>query len=152
MISRVNHIGIVVEDFDRMLEFYQLAFGFEIAKMRDPTNAVSNAAFGTEARPGPVPRMAMLRAGNCFLEVIENFDRDTTPTPKRGYVHLAFEVSNIDDAFSRLRGMGVEFDHPAPIDLGYVKVARAIDPEGNQIELDQNMPHSEYNLSALQRQ
>jgi len=48
---------------------------------------------------------------------------------------IYFECENVDTEYRRLRGLGIEFDHP-PVDQEWLwREARLLDPDGNPIIL-----------------
>ncbi|HEX4376288.1 MAG TPA: VOC family protein [Steroidobacteraceae bacterium] len=154
MTCSVNHIGIRVRDMDRMLNFYRQAFGFETARViSDGKSVPSEYSFsrGAANRPADarVPRVVMLRTGNCFIEVMEDLNGQPNEAEPRGYTQLSVEVENLDREFERLKTLGATFNQPAPIDLGYVKVVTGFDPEGNQLELQQTRNDYECSLTRV---
>jgi predicted enzyme related to lactoylglutathione lyase len=135
----VNHFGVLVRDMDRMLEFYQKGFGFEIARIistgeaAEPVSQFSSSEVKSKGHRRP--RVVMLRAGNCYLEVMENLASKTPATQPAGYIQMCIEVKDLETEFHRLKDLGIAFVQSGPIDLGYVKAMTGLDPEGNQIEL-----------------
>ena len=74
----------------------------------------------------------MLRAGTCYLEMFEftapppASDKPLRPNDK-GYTHFCVDCTDIEMEYDRLRGLGMTFGHPAPIDMpvqiaGYVNM------------------------------
>ena len=146
MIRSIHHLAIRVRDFDRMLAFYQEAFGFEIVGEEFKPVGVETAATGN------VPRLVMMRAGNCFLEIIQcnaSGPNSNESHNAGAYVHFSVEVTEIEKEYARLKGLGVVFRHPAPIDFGLVKSVTGRDPEGNGIEIQQSAVEYDCNLEQL---
>ena len=153
MIRGVHHFAIHVNDFDRMVKFYREAFGFEIVgeefswsndEFIDTIVDVKNSA----------ARGAMLRAGTCYFEMFQY----TAPKPEsdkplkafdKGYTHFCVDVTDIEQEYERLKGLGMTFSQPAPIDVGHVISIYGRDPEGNVIELQQTQSNCDFPLSAL---
>jgi glyoxylase I family protein len=150
MICNVNHVGIAVHDMDAMIKFYREAFGFEVARIigdgKLPPSRVTSSEQVTRVR---TPRVVMMRAGNCYIEIIENVSGEEGSKVKRGYKQLAVDVQDIDHVYERLKALGVKFNQPAPINIGYVKVATGFDPEGNELEIEESMYDWECSLVKI---
>jgi glyoxylase I family protein len=150
MICNVNHVGIAVNDMDAMLEFYREAFGFEVARIiSDGKMPQSKVTFSEQVTSARTPRVVMLRAGNCYIEVIENVSGEDGSRIRRGYKQLAVDVQDIDHVYERLKTLGVKFSQPAPVNIGYVKVATGFDPEGNELEIEESMYDWECSLAKV---
>jgi glyoxylase I family protein len=152
MIRGIHHVAISVRDLDRMLKFYQEAFGFEkvdefswtpVPMMEQIIGIKDSAAKGV-----------MLRAGTCHFEMFQY----SAPAPRvteplqandRGYTHFAVDVTDIEQEMQRLRGLGMTFNHHEPLDVGHVKSIYGRDPEGNLIEIQQTAPHCVFRHDQL---
>ena len=150
MIRNIHHVGIVVRDFEKMLKFYNDAFGFKV--LGTELNIPKDKAREISSSNGPKPnRVIMMQAGNCYLEIMGN-PNAATPSdsnPTGGYVQLCVDVDDIDAEYARLKDIGMKFGPSAPVDFGHVKAVVGRDPEGNVIELVQTMRHWDCNLSEL---
>jgi glyoxylase I family protein len=151
MIKNIHHIGITVRDFDAMLEFYQEAFGFKVLGTelnipKDKASAISEGRARSMAT-----RVIMMQAGNCYLEIIGKPDLPPHDgaVPARGYVQFCVDVDDIEMEFERLKGVGMTFAAPAPVDFGHVKAVVGTDPEGNVIELVETVRDWDCNLAKL---
>jgi catechol 2,3-dioxygenase-like lactoylglutathione lyase family enzyme len=96
----------------------------------------------------------MLRAGTCYLEMFQYSapepDRDRPLRPyDKGYTHFCVDVTDIEQEYERLKGLGMTFSQPAPIDVGHVKSIYGRDPEGNLIEIQETRENCDFPLSAL---
>ena len=152
MIRGIHHIGVHVNDMDRMIEFYQKAFGFEL--IGEPF-AWSDDKFIDKIVDvaGSAARGCMLRAGTCYLEMFQySAPAPESTAPKKpydkGYTHLCIDVTEIEMEFKRLKGLGMRFGQPAPIDVGHVKTIYGRDPEGNVIEIQETV-NCDFPLSGL---
>jgi glyoxylase I family protein len=151
MIRNIHHVGIVVRDFDKMLKFYNEAFGFKVlgTELNVPKDKAREIS-GSSA-PKPNRRVIMMQAGNCYLEIMGNPDiaasADSNPTG--GYVQLCIDVDDIDAEYTRLKDIGMTFGPPAAVDFGHVKAVTGRDPEGNVIELVQTIRDWDCNLAEL---
>jgi glyoxylase I family protein len=153
MIRGIHHVAIHVHDLDRMLKFYRDAFGFETVgegfSWRD--NPTLDQILDV---PGSAARGAMLRAGTCYLEMFQ-FDAPEPVSTRalrpfdKGYTHFCVDVTDIEAEYERLRGLGMTFGHPSPIDVGNVKTVYGRDPEGNVIEIQQTAASCDFRLDRL---
>jgi catechol 2,3-dioxygenase-like lactoylglutathione lyase family enzyme len=138
---------------DRMVKFYKEAFGFEVVgeefSWRD-----SEFIDRIVDVPGSAARGAMLRAGTCYMELFQY----SAPAPvstrplqpfDRGYTHFCVDATDIEHEYERLKGLGMTFNQPGPIDVGHVKSIYGRDPEGNLIEIQQTAPHCDFRLDHL---
>jgi catechol 2,3-dioxygenase-like lactoylglutathione lyase family enzyme len=138
---------------ERMIRFYGDAFGFEV--VGEPFSwSESELIDRIVDVPHSAARGAMLRAGNCYLELFQY----SAPPPSstrplqpfdRGYTHFCVDVTDIESEYARLKGLGMTFNQPGAIDVGHVKSVYGRDPEGNLIEIQQTAEHCEYRLDDL---
>ena len=137
MILGLHHVAIGVDDFDRALTFYTEALGFEVVQESEfDDDPGANAAIGL---PGVNARMAMLKAGNAFVELWQYRHPEPTDLRSRpcdyGYPHIALQVADIQTEYDRLSEHGMEFVGEV---VHFGDAASAIygrDPCGNIIEL-----------------
>ena len=148
MIKNIHHVGIVVRDFDRMLQFYQEAFGFKVLGQELNISKEKAAEIAASSAPKPNSRVIMMQTGNCYLEIMGNPDAPA-PNPGSGYVQLCVDVEDIDAEYTRLKDIGMTFGPPAPVDFGHVKAVTGTDPEGNVIELVETVSDWDCNLADL---
>jgi catechol 2,3-dioxygenase-like lactoylglutathione lyase family enzyme len=153
MIRGLHHVGIHVQDIDRMVKFYREAFGFEVVG--------EEFSFRNEPLvdkiidvPGAAARGCMMRAGTCYVELFQYSAPEPSHTKPlrpfdRGYTHLCIDVTDIEKEYDRLRGVGMTFGDRDPVDVGHVKTLYGYDPEGRLVEIQQTAPHCEFPLSAL---
>lgn len=150
MIKGIHHVAVHVHDLDKMLRFYKEAFGFEV--VGEPFSWENDDFIDKIVDvPNSAARGAMLRAGNCYMEMFQftaplpDSDQPKNPYDK-GYTHFCVDVTDIEDEFERLKGLGMIFSQPAPIDVGHVKTAYGRDPEGNLIEIQQTQESCDFKL------
>ena len=120
---RLNHVGISVANFDQALDFYTKKMGFR-------------QAFVIPDAPGQ-PRAAYLQVSReTFVELLE-----ATPARPAGFVHVGFEVDDINAAADRLKQDNVKVAQPR---VGRTKatVAEVDVPDGVNVELLQFGPDS----------
>ena len=148
MIQRIHHLGIKVRDFDKMIEFYKQAFGFEIVGQE------LDLSFQLPKDKAQLrPRVLMMRTGNCFIEIIQNLSLPVfpamSPSAQGSIAHFSVEVTDIDQEFDRLKALGMSFETPGPEHYGHVKSVHGRDPEGNDIELLEIVGPWDCDLNAL---
>src|SRR5262245_29742437 len=150
MIRGIHHVAIHVRDIEQMIRFYGNAFGFEV--VGQPFSWRDSELID---RIVDVPRSAacgaMLRAGNCYLELFQYSAPPPTVTHPlqpfdRGYTHFCVDVTDIEMEYERLKGLGMRFNQLVPIDAGHVKSIYGRAPEGNLIEIQQTAAHCEFLL------
>ena len=98
MLSKVEHVAIVVSDLDAAIELYTKTWGLTLVHRETVEDQ------GVEE--------AMLRLGESHIQLLQPLSPDTTVgrfLAKRGegLHHIAYEVPNIDTALESLRTKGV---------------------------------------------
>ncbi len=139
-----NHIGLVVKDLDKMLDFYQRATNFElISREKISGKEAANKLFANDSIRYEV---ATLKSPNFLLELTQ-FDnqKDTIiekmPPYGPGMTHTCYQTATVNSGYNKFVKAGVDMlsRGDEPIDLGGygVTYAYAHDPEGNMMELEQ---------------
>jgi len=119
-ITRLNHAVLFVREFDRTVDFYQRAFGFEVISEK-PGQAAFLRAKGS--------------ANHHDLGLFATSSRTRSPLGAPGLYHLAWEVPAIEDlaaaraTLSELGALAGESDH------GATKSLYGTDPDGNEFEV-----------------
>jgi len=136
MIKGIHHIAISVPDLAAGIAFYEAAFGFTVAQSGTIANApLADRAVGLT---GMDADMAMMNAGNCFVELWQYRapkGEDKTARPcDLGYPHFALEVTDISAEYERLKAAGMTFVAD-PVDFGRASAVYGKDPFGNIIEI-----------------
>ncbi len=163
MLSRIDHVNIVVTDLESMVQFYSTLLGLTVTKrvtisgewvsavtaLKDVNADVVYLELPGDPPPDlsePKPR----RASSPRIELIryrspatarpQNQDRPNAP----GLRHLAFAVTDIDPLVQRLRERGVKFfSEVFTVPEAQVTYSGGVrkrivyfqDPEGNLLEL-----------------
>ncbi len=153
MIRGIHHIGMNCRDMDRMVRFYQDAFGFEKV----------DEGFGWANEPtmdhivdvkGSAAKGVMMRAGPCYIEMFQY----SAPPPQndaplrpsdRGYTHFCIDVTEMEEDIEHLKKCGMTFNDREFVDVGHVKTLYGYDPEGNVIEVQQTAPGNGFTLEEL---
>ncbi len=149
MIKGIHHPAISVPDMEKALAFYRDLLGFDLVALEtwEQGTEIADRITGLQNSSA---RVAMLRAGNVFLELFEY--RAPPPRPgdpnrpvnDHGITHLCLEVTDIMQEYERLKAAGMRF-HCPPQDVGSGIITYGRDPFGNVIELqeitDTRYPH-----------
>ncbi len=98
MITKLNHIGIAVNSIDETLKLYTDVLGLKVK--------------GLEVVADQKVKTAIIPVGDTKLELIESTDPEGAIAKHierrgEGLHHLAFEVSNIQEALATLKGKGI---------------------------------------------
>lgn len=105
MITRINHVAIVVEDLDAALRFWRDALGLSLSK--------------TEENPGENVDIAFLPVGESEIELLEPTDPESgigkyLAKKGQGMHHLCVEVDDIEATMARLADHGIELITDTP--------------------------------------
>ena len=128
-VRRLNHAVLFVRDLERVVDFYQRAFGFEVISRNDG-------------------RAAFLRAkGSANHHDLGLFASRSTSRPalgSPGLYHLAWEVPAIDDLVAA-RATLIEFGaFVGESDHGATKSLYGKDPDGNEFEIMWLVPRADW--------
>lgn len=150
LVSRVESIGMTVADMDRALSFYTRVLGFE------PVSDVEVADAPYERLQGVFPlrmRVVRLALGEETLELTEYLAPRGRPIPHdarsqdASFQHVAIIVSDMDQAYARLRAHRVTHVSPGPQRLpdwnpnaGGIVAFYFRDPDGHPLEILQFPP------------
>ncbi len=105
MLTRIDHIGIAVQNIQDALTFYQDALGVRLERV--------------ESEEGGRTDVAFLPVGGSDVELVEPKDTDSGLAKylaKRGegIHHICFEVDDIDEALARLKAHGAQLIDETP--------------------------------------
>lgn len=141
---QVRHIGIVVRDLDAALRFYIGLLGFSIVTSMEERGThldallhLSDAEVFTTKLSAPDGGMIELLKFSSPEWGRLSYGRELCDF---GFSHVALTVKDLDAEYDRLTAVGVEFLSPPQVGPdGYAKVVFCRDPEGNFIELVENL-------------
>jgi catechol 2,3-dioxygenase-like lactoylglutathione lyase family enzyme len=144
-VRAVESIGIPVSDMDRARAFYTDVLGFEAAGGREVSGEPWERLYGL---PGVRLRIERLRIGDEQVELMQFVTPRGRPLPEdfrsndRWFQHVAIIVSDMDQAYARLRAHGARHASTAPQRLpdwnpnaGGIEAFYFRDPEGNHLEI-----------------
>ncbi len=119
-LKATHHIGLRTPNFAVLEEFYTKTLGFPVTKRWDDVQIV------------------FIDIGSTTIELIGRDDATAETKPTGGIDHLALHVENVDEAFAELLAKGVRI-RSEPKDFKDVRVAFFFDPDGNVLELVQEI-------------
>jgi len=142
MINSVHHLGAVVEDMEKSLDFYLNILGAELAwDYKDgPQEGQQTDIIFCEGES------SVYVAGiNLYGTVIEFFQflnsdvksKDYSNIKTLGWKHIALEVENIDEIYGKLVDNGVDFLSPIQTLPHGDRMVYFKDPDGLILELIQ---------------
>ena len=113
MLSRIDHVNIVVQDMEKMVEFYSAVLGLTVAKRVRISGDWVAAVVGLKSVNADVvhlefptgPRIELIHYNEPTLDRPPDNDRPQAP----GLRHLAFTIDDIDAVVERLRQHDVKF-------------------------------------------
>ncbi len=105
MITRIDHIGIAIQNINDTLAFFRDALGMKLERV--------------DSEEGGGTRVAFLPVGTSDVELVEPQDTDSGLAKflaKRGegVHHICFEVDDIDAALARLKEHGAQLIDETP--------------------------------------
>ena len=121
MITKINHIAIVVPDLEEGVGFWADALGMELGNVEDvPSQAV---------------RVGFFEVGESHLELVEPTTEDSGIAKylaKRGpgIHHLCLEVDDLEAALAQLKAKNVPLINEEPIEAAGGNRAAFIHPKG----------------------
>ena len=119
----VNHVGIVVKDYDAALSFYTKTMGLREAY--------------TMRRPDGSRILTYLQASReTFVELIP-----AGPNQATGITHFGLEVGDIDGTVAHLRQQGLTVADPG-LTPAKARFFRMTDPDGASMEVMEFTPES----------
>ena len=140
----VRHVGIVVQDLEQAIHFYQELLGLEVVQRSEESGPFLDDLLGLESTRATTVKMSAAD-GPTLVELLKFHSHPDNRRAARPYslgpTHVAFTVKNLQQRFERLRAQGIPFTTPPkPSPDGQALVTFCRDPEGNLIELVEVTP------------
>jgi catechol 2,3-dioxygenase-like lactoylglutathione lyase family enzyme len=138
LIKEVRHIGIVVNNMENSLKFYQDLLGLKMIKDMDEQGGYINNMLSLD---DVQVRTVKLSAGigNTLIELLDfksHNDNEIRNFYTIGASHVALTVDNLEDLYKHLSENNIKFNAPPQKSPdGLVKVTFCNDPDGTPIEL-----------------
>jgi len=121
------HIGMVVKDCERSIDFYNQVLGCKVVNRLSNNDLI----------------IVELQTGSLVIELLQYLSPPDEPRGAGPIDHLAFTASDIDAEIDRLRKHGVVFLTEEPrLGLNGNKLIFFIGPDGERIELLETGPQA----------
>ena len=140
LIKEVRHIGIVVSDMEKSIQFYRDLLGLKIVRdMNEKGEYIDNMLSLDRVHVHTVKLSAA--QGDTLIELL-NFKSHKDNQHRNFYTigasHVAFTVNNIEELYKTLSKSNIKFNTPPQKSPdGLVKVTFCNDPDGTPVELVQ---------------
>lgn len=144
-VDAVDSVGITVDDLDRAVGFYSEVLTFEKVSEHEVAGDDYEHLFGVF---GMRLRVARMKLGTESVELMQFIAPQGRPSPvdsrsnDRWFQHVAIIVSDMDQAYARLRKFKVEHASSGPQRLpdwnpnaGGIQAFYFRDPDGNHLEI-----------------
>ena len=136
----IRHVGIVVDNLEKMVEFYNLLGFKELNRNNLSGELIDKLIFAYNFNVDIVKLVSL--KDNSIIELLKynnvNQPRKNKELYDKGLSHNAFTVDNIDEMCKILELAGARFNSP-PLFSEKVKVCFCRDIEGNFIELVEDL-------------
>jgi catechol 2,3-dioxygenase-like lactoylglutathione lyase family enzyme len=139
MITKIRHFGIVVQDLGKSIRFYE-DLGFSLWKREMESGSFTDQVVDL---PQVEIETAKLKSScGAMIELLQYhshpIQKERAPQPSNhlGCSHIAFTVESIENMLHTIQISGGNLvNKPALAPTGQVKVAYCHDPEGNLLEV-----------------
>lgn len=137
---KIRHTGIYVRDMDVQKKFYEQVLGMSVKVHQVEKGSYINTLLGTDTE-SEVETCKLVADDGSMIELCKinpAVGKDSKPASLFAYgsMHIAITVRDVADEYNRLRKIGMKFvSEPQPSPDGGAKVCFCQDPEGNYLEL-----------------
>lgn len=136
-IHNLRHVGLVVQDINKELEFYQ-RLGFKVVRSVQENKDFIFKVLNLDDPDVKTIKMSAVES-STLLELLEFSKKGNIARKKPndvGYTHIALTVNSLNNLFESLKKGGIRFlSSPMISPDKKVKVAFCFDPENNLLEL-----------------
>jgi glyoxylase I family protein len=139
-LKNIRHVGLVVSDIVKALEFYRDLLGLKIQGTTDEKGDFINKLLAKENIE--LKTIKLSADDNATrIELLEFSGPKSNHNEKirlsnSGFTHIALTVNNLDEMYLRLKKANVQFNCPPKLSPnGKLKVTFCRDFEGNYLEL-----------------
>ncbi len=150
IVTSIRHVGIVVRDLEKSLEFYSGVLGLEIYRRLTEEGPFMDELTGIKGVKLEWVKLIIPKGG--LIELLQYHSHPDTATLSRpnpspsnalGCSHAALTVTNLDELYSKIKAKGYTTKSPPllyPNKAG--KILYCHDPDGNILELIEDLPRS----------
>ncbi len=133
--SYLHHVGFVVSDLDRSIDFYTRVMGFALLKRWEEGPELVEKGMNV---PGAHLELAQLRGYNCVLELFQYLKSSGSAeriAPNHiGLGHISLGIVDFESFVQRLKDQGVSFvSEVTKVDVGQWVFIQ--DPDGIRVEI-----------------
>ncbi len=144
MITQLRHVGIVVKDLGVSLRFYKDLLGLKVRSETQEECPYIDTVLGLQKVRLKTVKLAPLGTGAGIELLYYHSPASPQRVPcaihERAITHFALTIENLDQEYQRLLKEGVKFiSAPQNAPGGRAKVVFCQDPDGNYIELTQEI-------------
>jgi len=125
----IDHPAISCQDVAAQVSWYCQHLGMKLLYSDGATPATVLLGYGQSTGDGPMIELMPVRDPGP--------NPDSFARTQPGIRHLALRVSDFDEAYRRLRDVGVTFLFEPVVAVGGGKVVSFRDPEGNELQIVQ---------------
>lgn len=137
-VKALRHVGLVVENIDRSIHFYEQGLGFNVRaraiEQGDPISSIVGLK-GTK-----LEWAKLTLPGGSLLELIQYHSpvsqnqEGCYPANRHGCSHLAFTVNNLTNVMNTVKKYGGTLGNPRISTDGTVRLVYCYDPDGIILE------------------
>lgn len=128
LLGKIDHVAIIVEDFEKSLKFYNEILGFPIIQVWETIES--------KEEPGVRLKIAYVGQEGNKIELMKFYEERKLDTEKRiGLTHISILVNDIEEKCKELKEKGVLFTMEPTNISEEIKIAFFKDPNGVNIEL-----------------
>lgn len=141
----IRHTGFFVKDLEEMKSFYCEFFDMEVEVHDIETGDYIANLYGMGECEIQVELYKLSTKDGCMIELLKitpenEIDTHSEEVFNWGSSHVAFTVDDTDKTYEKMKRMGINFFSQPQISRdGMHKVCFCRDPEGNNIELVQDL-------------
>ena len=140
MMLGLRHVGIVVSDLNKAIGFYCSLLGFQHVQKAYEFGHSLDAMLGIAGEK--VTTVKLIAPNGGMIELLKFDAPGSSPVGRAifdlGISHIAITVQNLDKEYQRLKLCGVDF-LSSPVHSGNAVVCFALDPDGNKVEIVQDV-------------
>lgn len=112
------HVGIIVSEIQRSVDFYEKAFGCEVCGTHEDERL----------------KIVYLRAGEGVIELLEYKNTDPSRESKGRVDHIALYVPDMEKAIEKAKSLGAKLSFDAPRPFEDTRIFFIEGPDGERIE------------------
>lgn len=145
MISEYRHIGIIVSDMEKSINFYCKLLGHKII-----IDFIEHGEYFSQLVGMPISKARVVKANasdGIYVELIQflthkNIEPNSNAYNVRSRCHICYTVDNIEEIYSKLVSEGIKFiSKPLKSPFDPVKTCFCYDPDNTMIQFVEITDH-----------